>query len=42
MDNEMMFDKNIVFAHSEITSLDIYNNNNGDYDVNVSAIPAKK
>jgi hypothetical protein len=25
----MMFDKNIVFAHSEITSLGIYNNNNG-------------
>jgi hypothetical protein len=41
MNNEKLFDKNIVFAYSEITSRDVYNNNE-NYDVNVSDIPAKK
>jgi pimeloyl-ACP methyl ester carboxylesterase len=41
MNNEKLFDKNIVFAYSEITSRDVYNNNE-NYNVNVSDIPAKK
>ena len=41
MNNEIIFDKNIVFANSEITTRDGYNNN-GNYEVNISDIPAKK
>ena len=41
MNNEKIFDKNIVFANSEITTRDGYNNN-GNYEVNISDIPAKK
>jgi hypothetical protein len=41
LNNEKVFGKNTVFAHSEITSRDIYHNN-VDYDVNVLDIPAKK
>ena len=38
----MMFDKNIVFAHSEIHLSISITTTMGDYDVNVSAIHAKK
>jgi hypothetical protein len=41
MNNQIILDKNIVFANSEITTRDGYNNN-GNYDVNISNIPAKK
>ena len=41
INNEIIFDKNIVFANSEITTQDGYNDN-GKYDVNISNIPAKK
>jgi hypothetical protein len=41
MNNQIILDKNIVFANSEITTGDGYNNN-GNYDVNISNIPAKK
>jgi hypothetical protein len=41
MNNQIILDKNIVFANSEITTRDSYNNN-GNYDVNISNIPAKK
>ena len=41
MNNEKVFDKNTVFAHSEIITQDDYNNNR-NYNVNVLDIPAKK
>ena len=42
MNNEMMFDKNIVFAHLKLHLSVSITTTMGDYDVNVSAIHAKK
>lgn len=42
MNNEKIFDRNYIFAHSEVTTRDDYYNNNRNYNVNVSDIPAKK